>query len=156
MNNANIPTEAINKLAEILKEQDLTELELELENWGKIKVRKENPNFMVSNPPPLNSANPVAPTDVVKNTVAVASSSNTFEVKSPMVGTYYASPSPDAEPFIKVGDKVKKGDTLCIVEAMKLMNDLPADVSGTVTEICVDNAQAISFGEVLIKLEKDG
>jgi acetyl-CoA carboxylase biotin carboxyl carrier protein len=72
-----------------------------------------------------------------------------------MVGTYYASPSPDADAFIKVGDRVKKGDTLCIIEAMKLMNELPSEVSGIVKEISVDNSQAISFGEVIIKIEKD-
>lgn len=157
MTEINLPVGAIKKLAEVLKEQDLTEIEVELEDWGKIKVRKEASGVIVSSPNvaaapnvvPANSA--ITATNPVANTI----SANTFEVKSPMVGTFYAAPSPDADPFIKVGDKVKKGDTLCIVEAMKLMNELPADASGTVTEICVSDAQAISFGEVLIKIEKD-
>ena len=71
-----------------------------------------------------------------------------------MVGTFYAKPSPDADTFVSLGSKVNKGDTLCIVEAMKLMNDLPADVSGEVIEICVEDAQAISFGEVIMKIKK--
>lgn len=157
MTEINLPVEAIKKLAEVLKEQDLTEIEVELEDWGKIKVRKEASGVIVSSPAvgAAPVAAPAASASAAASPAASASSANTFEVKSPMVGTFYAAPSPDADPFIKVGDKVKKGDTLCIVEAMKLMNELPADVSGTVTEICVSDAQAISFGEVLIKIEKD-
>ena len=103
----------------------------------------------VSAPAVHSSASTVSETASAK---AAAPNKNLFEVKSPMVGTYYASPSPDADAFIKVGDRVKKGDTLCIIEAMKLMNELPSEVSGIVKEISVDNSQAISFGEVIIKI----
>ncbi|MCH2228097.1 MAG: acetyl-CoA carboxylase biotin carboxyl carrier protein [Candidatus Caenarcaniphilales bacterium] len=151
-----VPVDAINQLAEILKVQDLTEIEVELEDWGKIKVRKEASNLVVSSPVAASSNAAADPTaSAPANSPAASENSNLFEVKSPMVGTFYAAPSPEADAFIKVGDKVKKGDTLCIVEAMKLMNELPADVSGTVKEICVSDAQAISFGEVLIKIEPD-
>ena len=75
------------------------------------------------------------------------------EIKSPMVGTFYSAASPDAQPFIKVGDTVKKGDTVCIVEAMKLMNELPSEIDGEVVEICVSNGEAISFGQVIAKLK---
>ena len=156
MTNINVPVDAINKLAEILKDQELTEIEVELEGLGKIKVRKEASGVVVSSPVAAPAANPVANAAApAANSAPAASPANIFEVKSPMVGTFYAAPSPDSDAFVKVGDKVNKGDTLCIVEAMKLMNELPADVSGTVKEICVSDAQAISFGEVLIKIEKD-
>ena len=69
-----------------------------------------------------------------------------------MVGIFYAAPSPDAEPFVKVGQKVKKGDTLCIIEAMKLMNDVVAEEDGEIVEICADNGSLVEFGQVLFKI----
>lgn len=74
------------------------------------------------------------------------------DVKSPMVGIFYTAPSPDAEPFIKVGDRVKKGDTLCIIEAMKLMNDVIAEEDGEIVEICAENGSLVEFGQVLFKI----
>jgi len=157
MNNIEVPVSAINQLAEILKSQELTEIELELDGQCRIKVKKELNTTLVSSvsasAAPIAAAAPVVESGSSKANPVV--NKNLFDVKSPMVGTYYSAPSPDAEPFIKVGDRVKKGDTLCIIEAMKLMNELPSEVSGIVKEICVDNSQAISFGEVIIKIEKD-
>jgi len=155
MSNIEVPLTAINQLAEILKNQELSEIELEFEGQYRIKVKKEITGALfssISSPVTNSPANTASEAASVK---ATALNKNLFEVKSPMVGTYYASPSPDADAFIKVGDRVKKGDTLCIIEAMKLMNELPSEVSGIVKEISVDNSQAISFGEVIIKIEKD-
>jgi acetyl-CoA carboxylase biotin carboxyl carrier protein len=143
-----LPVDKINKLAEILKEQDLTEIELESDDL-KIKVRKEASSFVAA---PV--ASPVAAAVASSDAPAAAASSDNFiEIKSPMVGTFYSAPSPDAEAFIKVGDKVKKGDVICIVEAMKLMNELPSEVEGEVVEICVQNGEAVSFGQVIAKLK---
>jgi acetyl-CoA carboxylase biotin carboxyl carrier protein len=75
------------------------------------------------------------------------------EVTSPMVGTFYRSPSPGADPFVEVGTEVKKGDTLCIIEAMKLLNEIEAEVSGTVKQILVDNGQPVEFGQTLFVIE---
>lgn len=74
------------------------------------------------------------------------------DIKSPMVGIFYAAPSPDAEPFVKVGSKVKKGDTLCIIEAMKLMNDVVAEEDGEIVEICAENGNLVEFGQTLFKI----
>lgn len=74
------------------------------------------------------------------------------DVKSPMVGIFYAAPSPDAEPFVKVGSRVKKGDTLCIIEAMKLMNDVVAEEDGEIVEICAENGALVEFGQILFKI----
>ena len=74
------------------------------------------------------------------------------DIRSPMVGIFYSAPSPDAEPFVKVGKKVKKGDTLCIIEAMKLMNDVVAEEDGEIVEICADNGSLVEFGQVLFKI----
>ena len=73
-------------------------------------------------------------------------------VKSPMVGIFYPAPSPEAEPFVKVGSKVKKGDTLCIIEAMKLMNDVVAEEDGEIVEICAENGSLVEFGQILFKI----
>jgi acetyl-CoA carboxylase biotin carboxyl carrier protein len=74
-------------------------------------------------------------------------------MKSPLVGTFYASPSPEEEPFVKVGDRVSKGDTLCIVEAMKSMNEIKTEKSGKIIEICQNNADVIEYNQVLFKIE---
>ncbi len=74
------------------------------------------------------------------------------DIKSPMVGIFYTAPSPDAEPFVKVGSKVKKGDTLCIIEAMKLMNDVVAEEDGEIVEICAENGALVEFGQILFKI----
>lgn len=83
---------------------------------------------------------------------AASQASNGFEITSPMVGTFYAAPAVDAEPFVQVGDTVKKGQTVCIVEAMKLMNEIPADVDGVVEEILVENESLVEYGQPLIRI----
>ena len=85
----------------------------------------------------------------------VSDSVNLTEVKAPLVGTFYSSPKPDSPPFVNVGDKIKKGDTICIIEAMKIFNEIESDVSGTVTEICVDNGNPVEFDQVIIKVSAD-
>lgn len=82
-----------------------------------------------------------------------AEESNLKEIKSPMVGTFYRSPSPDADAFASVGDKVSAGKVVCIVEAMKLMNEIESDVEGTIVEICVDDAQPVEYGATLFKVK---
>jgi acetyl-CoA carboxylase biotin carboxyl carrier protein len=150
MSKNGLPVDKINALAQILKEQELTEIELEADNL-KIKVRKEinvtaaaMPTVSVASAPASNGSAAAVETKPAENLK---------EIKSPMVGTFYASPSPDAAAFIKVGDKIKKGDTICIIEAMKLMNEVPADFEGEVAEICIENGEAVSFGQVIAKLK---
>ncbi len=84
-----------------------------------------------------------------------AASPGLFEVLSPMVGTFYRAPAVDADPFVSVGDRVEAGQTLCILEAMKLMNELQSDVAGVVREIAVDNAEPVEYGALLFRIEPD-
>ena len=86
---------------------------------------------------------------------ASAAATNMLEIKSPMVGTFYRRPSVDADPYVQVGDRVKKGDVLCIVEAMKIMNEIEAETSGLIAEICVEDAQMAEYGEVLFRIQAD-
>ena len=78
------------------------------------------------------------------------------EIKSPMVGTFYKSPEPGAEPYVKVGTRVTPGQTVCIIEAMKIMNEIEAEIAGVVREICVDDAQPVEFGQVLFRVDPNG
>lgn len=101
---------------------------------------------------PAPSAAPAAPSAAPSAAPASNSPSGT-QVTSPMVGTFYRAPSPGADPFVEVGTQVKKGDTLCIIEAMKLLNEIEAEVSGTVKEILVDNGSPVEFGQPLFVIE---
>jgi acetyl-CoA carboxylase biotin carboxyl carrier protein len=87
---------------------------------------------------------------------AAAPAANLLEIKSPMVGTYYAQPEPGAEPYARAGSRVKVGQTLCIIEAMKIMNPLDSEVAGVIREILVDDAQPVEFGQVLFRVDPNG
>lgn len=84
---------------------------------------------------------------------APVAASNLLEITAPMVGTFYHAPAPDAPAYVEPGTKVKPGDTLCIIEAMKLMNELECEISGTIAEVCVENAQPVEFGQVLFRVD---
>jgi len=99
------------------------------------------------------AAAPAAPVALAAAAAADAPTARLAEVKSPMVGTFYRAPEPGAEPYVKVGSRVSVGQTLCIIEAMKIMNELEAEVSGVVREILVENAQPVEFGHVLFRVE---
>lgn len=143
-----IPSESIRELARILEETSLSEIEIEHKE-RRIKVSRAVQGAY------LSSSMPSVPSSVSSSLPSTeVSKSNYHEIKSPMVGTYYSAPSPGADPFVKVGDKIKKGQTVCIVEAMKIMNELPSDVDGEIIEICVDDSEALSFGQVLIKVKE--
>lgn len=131
----------IEKLAKVLSDNSLTEISLE-DGGEAITLRKEvfgsAPITVQSNIP-----QPVEQTPVKKGR----------PLTSPMVGTFYSAPSPDAEPFVKVGQTVKEGDVVCIVEAMKLMNEIESELSGKILEICVSDGQPVEFGQVLMYIE---
>lgn len=118
----------------------------------------EAPKAEAPAPAPAEAPTP-APAETPKEeapkpeAAAPASSANGVEVKSPMVGTFYAAPKPGADPFVKVGDTVEVGQVLCIVEVMKLMNNIEAKTAGTVTEILVDNEDAVEHGQTLMVIE---
>jgi acetyl-CoA carboxylase biotin carboxyl carrier protein len=150
-----IDAELVRALANILNETDLTEIEIEKDDL-KIKVKREvtvaaAPIQYAAAPAPVAAAPAAAAPAAVAATVPAKRAGE--EVKSPMVGTAYLQPSPDAAAFVKAGDKVKKGQTLLIVEAMKTMNPITAPRDGVVAEILVGDAQPVEFGEALVVLE---
>jgi acetyl-CoA carboxylase biotin carboxyl carrier protein len=108
-------------------------------------------------PPAPNVGLPQAPAPAASGAAAAPAAappaSTLVEIKSPMVGTFYRSPAPEAPSYVEVGSRVAKGQTLCILEAMKLMNELESDVAGVVREICVDNGEPVEYGQVLYRIE---
>jgi len=127
----------------------LTSLELEIDDI-KVKMTKENPSTI----PSLSQTTPEKVIEPVKNDVKPTTASQKgHPVKSPLVGTFYASASPEAESFIHVGDHVKKGDTLCIIEAMKIMNEITAPVSGKVLSIQAKSGDAIGYDQLLVWID---
>jgi acetyl-CoA carboxylase biotin carboxyl carrier protein len=139
---AGIDADAVRELTELLKETGLTEIEIE-HDGARIRVSRAAGAAapVAAAPAPASAATPAAPTGPVAGAVT-----------SPMVGTAYLSPEPDKPPFVKLGQQVKEGDTLFIVEAMKTMNAIPAPRSGTVKEICIENGQPVEFGQTLLVL----
>ena len=143
-------------LIDLVSESNVSELEI-TEPEGKVRIVKGPVGAPVVAqasgvaPAPLAAAPlPVAP---VVLTQAEQAATTGHVVKSPMVGTYYASASPEAKPFVQVGSVVKEGETICIIEAMKILNEIEADKSGTITRIVVDNGQAVEYGQPLFHIE---
>ncbi len=148
----------IREIVNLMNENDLSEIEVEREGT-KIKIRKSaadapvsvissQPAYHIESQPKVQSAPVESPAQP-----AADSNSNLKGIVSPMVGTFYRSPSPDAPSFVEVGDVVEVGQVVCIVEAMKLMNEIKSEVKGKIVEAPVDNAQPVEFGQVLFGIE---
>ena len=142
-----IDKKIIKELSDYLKEFNLTEIEI-TEKDTKIKVSKNN--VSISNQPQVIS--PSSPTISLAPTQAQNIKSGT-EITSPIIGTAYHAPEPGAKKFVEIGKKIKKGDTVMIVEAMKTMNHVPSTAEGIVKEICVDDGHPVEFGQTIIILE---
>ena len=144
----------IRELAQIVSENGLSAIEIaEGENRVRIERAVAAPAAVpavVSMPAPVAAPTAPAPAPAAEETNV--DFNRTREIKSPMVGVFYAAPSPDARPFVEVGSKVKKGDIVCIVEAMKLMNEITAEFDGEVVDICVHNGDVVEYGQTLFKL----
>ena len=135
----------IKELVNYLNEFNLTELEY-MDGSKKIKVSKSHKGIISQNV----SDNLVSPNKAV---LSGSSENDGTRVKSPIIGTAYLAPEPGAKPFVKIGDKVKKGQTIMIVEAMKTMNHIPSSADGTVKKIMVNDGQPVEFGQTLIIIE---
>lgn len=155
-----IRKKAVNMGDEEMNLDELRELILLLDQTSISDLEVQKDNFKISlrkNPTSENQAGPAPAVNrpAKSEEIEKAANDKIVEVLSPMVGTFYAAPSPDAPPFAKEGDRVKKGQTLCIVEAMKLMNEIKAECDGTIVEIAVENADPIEYDQVLFIIEKD-
>ena len=142
-----IDKKIIQELSDYLKEFNLTEIEI-TEKDTKIKVSKNN--VSVNNQPQVISPSSPATSSAPTQNLNVKSGT---EITSPIIGTAYHAPEPGAKKFVEVGKKIKKGDTIMIVEAMKTMNHVPSTADGVVKEICIEDGQPVEFGQTLIILE---
>ena len=142
-----IDKKIIKELSDYLKEFNLTEIEI-TEKDTKIKVSKNN--VSISNQPQVISPSSPATSSASAQTQNIKSGT---EITSPIIGTAYHAPEPGAKKFVEIGKKIKKGDTIMIVEAMKTMNHVPSTADGVVKEICVEDGQPVEFGQTIIILE---
>lgn len=139
--------EKIKQLIEEMGNSKLTEVDIEFQDGTKISMKKDRIQETVV------QAVQDTPIMIPNTTIEVQKEKKGNIIKSPMVGTFYLKPSPAAEPYIEIGKDVKKGDVLCIIEAMKLMNEIEAEYTGKVTEILVKDGEAVEYGTPLLRIE---
>jgi acetyl-CoA carboxylase biotin carboxyl carrier protein len=153
----------VKNILKLIEESEVNEVSLE-EGDFKIKVKKHSDSAPAAvqyqlpqqaAPAPASAPSAATQQAGAKTDSSGAENADGDVVKSPIVGTYYEAPSPDADPFIKEGDKVSKGQTLCIIEAMKIMNEIEAEFSGTLQKILVKNGQAVEYDQPIFVIKKD-
>ncbi|HXC26142.1 MAG TPA: acetyl-CoA carboxylase biotin carboxyl carrier protein [Gemmatimonadaceae bacterium] len=157
----------VKKLVDMLDESTVDSIEISSDKGMKIRISKTpNQRGQIAAPmamampaaplPPAMIAAPVDAGAAVSSPAAEAAKPGMLEVKSPMVGTYYASAEPGAKPYVSVGDRIAKGQILCIIEAMKIMNEIESEFDGVVKAVLVDNAQPVEYGQVLFRIDANG
>lgn len=160
-NHAEMKTNEIRDLIDFISQSGLNEVNIETKEL-KLHVKREPDQKVFKSTPVQVAASPVA---AVAAPVAVAptaasqkpavSGTKTVEIKSPMIGTFYRSANPDSPPFVSVGDKIIKGQTVCIIEAMKLFNEIESEVSGTIVKVMVESSSPVEYDQVLFVVEPD-
>jgi len=143
--------EEIRTLIQLLQETNLSEIEVE-EAGKKIRVARVLP-LSSSLPAAVPAAIPISAPDASLPQTVVEETDPLAMITSPIVGTFYKAGAPGAEPYVKIGDAVKKGQTLCIVEAMKLMNEIESDLDGIIADVCVEDKSPVEFGQPLFKIK---
>ena len=145
----------VKKLIELLEESGLSEIEI-TEGDDKVRITKGGKQVPQTNiVETIQESKTLTPNENIDEHAKSKSNTEFHKVKAPMIGTYYQSPEPDAEAFVKVGDPISDGDTLCIIEAMKMMNRIESDVSGTIERIMVQNGDPVEFDQVLFLVSKN-
>jgi len=144
----------IRRLVELMNEHELSEIDLR-QSDQRIRLRKGSEPVVVNAAPPRPAAGNPAPAAGPAEPVAAGAKDEAefVLIKSPMIGTYYTSPSPDAPPFVKVGDHVGPTTAVCVIEAMKVFKEIPAETSGQIVAVLVDNGEPVEFGQPLFKVD---
>ena len=150
----------IEQFLEIMKKNDLVELEIKNDN-EKIHLKRAQPQTpqVTAVPvvtPAVPAAAPATPAASAPQAAAAeAAPSDLIEIKAPMVGTFYSTPSPDSDDYVEVGSKVTPSTVVCVIEAMKVMNEIKAETEGTIAEICIESGHAVEYGTVLFRVKTD-
>lgn len=150
--------ESLSEIVKVAKDQGVAELKVEAKDF-KVSVNFATaaaPTYQVQplvQQAPVASVQAPAAAPVAAPAAKTASDAGLHVIKSPFVGTFYAAPSPGKPAYVKVGDRVKHGQSLCVLEAMKIMNEIESDISGEIVEICVDNESLVEFGQPLFKIK---
>ena len=145
----------VKKLIELLEESGLSEIEI-TEGEDKVRITKGGkPSPQVKAIETKQELETLSTSEPVDAHAQTKSNNDFHEIKAPMIGTFYQSPDPDSEAFVKVGDPVSEGDTLCIIEAMKMMNKIESDISGTIERVLVQNGDPVEFDQVLFLVSKN-
>lgn len=157
-------TSEIRDLIDFIAQSGLNEVDIETKEL-KLHVKREPDQKVIKSAAPVIAAPvsvapqalaaPAAPQAPAKAEKPAATGKNTIEIKSPMIGTFYRSANPDSPPFASVGDKISKGQTVCIIEAMKLFNEIESEVSGTLVKVMVENSTPVEYDQVLFVVEPD-
>jgi acetyl-CoA carboxylase biotin carboxyl carrier protein len=142
----------IKEMINLMNENDLSELEVEKEGL-KVRLKKGPGGTIEKFIEKVVPEGPLATTPRVPGEQAPPAASKTVDIKSPMVGTFYKAPAPDAAPFVKAGDSIDVGQVVCIIEAMKLMNEIKSEVKGKIASVLVENADPVEFGQPLFLVE---
>jgi acetyl-CoA carboxylase biotin carboxyl carrier protein len=145
----------IKELINLMNENELTELEIEREGT-KIRLRKSSAGrfeAVTEEPGAGRSTEIVRPDSAAAKAESAAPSKNLTAIKAPMVGTFYRAPSPDSKPYIEIGQQVEAGQVVCVIEAMKLMNEIKSEVKGKVAEIMAENSTPVEYGQALFMVE---
>jgi acetyl-CoA carboxylase biotin carboxyl carrier protein len=145
----------VTKLIELMKEHDLSEIDLKQGDTA-VRLKRGGEVVAYSGPAPAAPRAATAAAEAAPAAKESAAEARMLVVKSPMVGTFYRASGPDAAPFVKVGDRIGPEKTVCIVEAMKVFNEIPAGISGQVVAILVENGAPVEFGQPLIKVDPEG
>ena len=143
----------IKRLMDDMGDSKLTAIDIEFPDGIKISMKKENNVQKIETVKVTEVPTAQVNVNTQNQTTIQPEVSECKTIKSPMVGTFYSKSSPTAKPYVEVGSKVKKGDVVCIVEAMKLMNEIESDVDGEITEICVNDGDIVDYGKVLFKIK---
>lgn len=153
----------VKKLIDMLDQSTVDSIEISTDKGTKLRIAKSPPmrggavqvaaGYAPPAPVAAPAAAPAAAPVAESAPVAEVPKKNLLEIKSPMVGTFYSAPSPDAPPFVSVGQEVTPDTVVCIIEAMKVMNEVKAEVAGTVTEICAENGKPVQFGQAMFRLK---
>jgi acetyl-CoA carboxylase biotin carboxyl carrier protein len=166
-NPTDMKTSEIRDLIDFIAESGLNEVNVETKELKLYVKREPDQKILKSSAPVMTSPAPtpivsapqapasVAPAKIEKAETPVAIGKKTLDIKSPMIGTFYRSGTPENPPFVSVGDKVSKGQVVCIIEAMKLFNEIESEVSGTIVKVMVENAQPVEYDQVLFVVEPD-